>query len=403
MSKLLAAIRSQTADLPAVFWWLWGAMLVSALATFVFPFLAFFLTARGFTPLQTGLAVSLLGAGGAAASPVAGWLADHVGRRPTLLGGLLLSASVAVALGLLSSLWMICAAVLLFGFASHLPQPPIAATIADVIAPQHRTRAFSLLYWANNVGIGASLLVGGVVAEKSWLALFLADAATTLLCAALIWRRVPETRPVQPPAHEARSDSGWRAILADRAFLTLLLLATSFSVVLMQFLAGAPIDMARHGLSAQSFGLVFIVNTALIAALAPFAGKVTERFPHTRVLAVASLLLGAGYGAYALCAHPWQYALATAVLSLGEIAYIPVMAALVAQLAPEQMRGRYQGAYVLTWGIAHFLAPVLGSAVLDRFGSAALWSACLAMGVAACAGFLAFGRAHPPHVSPAGS
>src|SRR5207237_6121617 len=139
----------------------------------------------------------------------------------------------------------IVAVVFVFGIASHLAQPAIGALITDVLPEADRARGFGLVYWANNVGIGVSLLVGGAVADKSWMLLFLADAATTLIFAVLVWRRVPETRP--PEAARAGEAAGsYAALIADRPFVAFLLLHFVFCVVLMQFLAAAPIDMRRH-------------------------------------------------------------------------------------------------------------------------------------------------------------
>lgn len=55
--------------------------------------------------------------------------------------------------------------------------------------------------------------------------------------------------------------------------------------------------------------------------------------------------------------------------------------------------GRNQGAFGLSFGAALFLAPVLGSLVMQRFGSAALWTASLALGLAVAAGQLVLSRA----------
>ena len=85
MPRLRAALAAHLGGLPSTFWWLWGGVLVSALATFVFPFLALFLTARGFTPARAGLVASLFGAGMLVSGPIAGALADRLGRRPTML------------------------------------------------------------------------------------------------------------------------------------------------------------------------------------------------------------------------------------------------------------------------------------------------------------------------------
>jgi hypothetical protein len=57
----------------------------------------------------------------------------------------------------------------------------------------------------------------------------------------------------------------------------------------------------------------------LIVALQPLASRLTLRFDRGHVLGAASLVIGSGYGAYAFCTTPLQYAAATASWSVGEI------------------------------------------------------------------------------------
>jgi MFS family permease len=158
-----------------VFWWLWAGALLSALATFVGPFLALFLTARGLRLAQVGLVASCLGVGALLSGPLAGSLADTIGRRRTLVG-----------------------AVLLFGAASTATRPPMRATVADVVAGPAVPRAFGWIYWGENVGASVSLLLGGLLATGGWSLPFLCDGATTLAYAAVVLLRIPETRPVAP-------------------------------------------------------------------------------------------------------------------------------------------------------------------------------------------------------------
>src|SRR6185436_20444175 len=101
----------------------------------------------------------------------------------------------------------------------------------------------------------------------------------------------------------------------------------------------AAIDMARHGLDTAQFGRVLAVNGFLIATLQPLSARRVRSFDPAHVLAVASVLVGIGYGAYALCTKPWQYAAATAVWTVGEILALPVASALVADLSPAALRG----------------------------------------------------------------
>ena len=394
MRRIRQALASHVGGLPSTFWWLWGGAFLSALATFVFPFLAVFLTARGLSPASAGLVVSLFGVGGVVAGPLAGALADRIGRRPTMLAALLGAASSAVWLAFLSTLPAIAAAVLAFGVTSQSIHAPFMATIADVVPAEHRTRAYGLAYWGNNAGVGVSLLAGGLLASRGWALPFLIDAATTLLFAAVVFKRVPETRPPGAPAPPGGGEfRGFGAVLRDRIFTAFLSLHVLFLVAFWQFQTSMPIGMTRQGFSPAAFGAVLAVNTALVALVQPWSARFLARFAPGHVLAAAAVLVGAGLGSYAFCRTALQYAAATAVWSLGEIAYMPVASALVAELAPPDLRGRYTGSYGTAFSVSSFVAAALGPATLQAFGAGALWTCCLGACVAAAAGQLLLGRA----------
>src|SRR5437764_13264694 len=118
-------LAAHVGGLPSLFWWLWSGALLSALATFVFPFLALFLTARGMSPSTTGLVASFFAGGMIVAGPFGGALADRIGRRPTLLVGLFTSAACAAVLALLTPPAAIAAAAFAFRVPSQGPSPPI--------------------------------------------------------------------------------------------------------------------------------------------------------------------------------------------------------------------------------------------------------------------------------------
>jgi len=377
--------------LPATFWWLFSGALVSALANFVFPFLTLFLTGRGFTTEQAGLLVSVFGAGTVISGPLAGAFTDRVGRRPTLLFALTATGLCVALLPLLRSTAAIVAGVGAIGLFSHAYRPAAGATIADVVPPEGRARAFGLLYWANNLGLAFSMIVGGGLAAVGFGPLFVADAATTLLFALLVWRRVPETRP--PGSTGAAQAAGYGAALGDGVLRAFLLLHLAFVMVMFQCTVTAPIDMQAHGLGPAAYGRVLAVNGVLIVLLQPWVARITARRDPSRVLALGALLLGSGFGGYALCNSAWEFALATALWTLGEVLVFPTSAALVASLAPAHLRGRYQGLYGLSFGVAMLLAPPLGSTVLQRLGPGPLWVGCLGLTVLVAAGQLGVGGA----------
>jgi MFS family permease len=386
-----ALLHDVAGDLPRTFWWLFAGMLANALATFVFPFLALFLVARGFSPSRAGLVVALYGGGSVLAGPVAGSLADRVGRRPTLLASLVAGAALTALLAAAEAPAAIACGALALGLVTNAFRPAAQAIVADVVAPERRGQEFGLLYWASNLGMALALVLGGTLASRGYSALFLADATTTAAFAAVAWWRIPETRPGAraPSGAAAERDGGYGAILSDAVFVAFAALNLAFLVGFLQFQVALPLDMQRRGLSPAAFGRVLSVNGFLIALLQPWAAPLLRRLDPSRVLAAASALVGVGYGAYALAGTAAGYAAATALWSLGEIACVPVTMALVADLSPAHLRGRYQGAIGVSWGSGMLLAPAIGGAVLERFGAPALWGGCLASSLLVAAGHLA--------------
>jgi MFS family permease len=61
---------------------------------------------------------------------------------------------------------------------------------------------------------------------------------------------------------------------------------------------------------------------------------------------------------------------------------------MVANLAPTALRGRYQGAFSMCWGIAFTLSPLAAGAALQRFGPRTLWLLCFAVASAVSVGHL---------------
>lgn len=386
--SLGAAARRYLRGMPPVFWWLWTGQVVSALATFVWPFMAVFLTGRGFSPAKVGLMTSCFGAGGLVAGPVGGWFADRFGRRPTILAGLVVAGFTTVGLALVTAPVAIAVLVFGYGLAAMSVRPATMATISDVVPESDRPRAMGLAYWGENIGVGVSLLAGGALARFGWSVPFLLDAATTLTFAALVWGKVPETRPETVAAADAAPvDSGYGPVLRDGRFVTFLVLVVVTLLVLMQFSAAATIDMSHHGFSPAVIGGILFVNTALIATVQPISAGFIGRFAPRHVLTAAALLFGVGFGSYALGTAAWHFGAGTAVWSLGEIVFTPVAGAIVASLAPEDKRGRYMGAFGLAYGAASLLAPLIGPTVLQTFGAPALWTGCLALGVAVAPAF----------------
>jgi MFS family permease len=374
--------------LPSAYWFLWAGALINRLGSFVVPFLALYLTEiRGLSPGEAGVVVSTWGLGSLGAGPVGGLLADRWGRRRTLVLSLSAGAAAMATLGFARGIPHIVAASFTLGFFGEMYRPSVQAAIGDLVPEADRTRAFGFLYWAINLGFSISPVVAGFMAKRSFTALFVGDAATTLAFAAIVRARVPETHPsasLQNTPDSARvTDAGpkrWTAPYTDRVFLAFVGVSFLTAMVFVQHLVGLPLDMSAHGIDAQRYGTLICTNGILIVLVQPSAAVWLARFPLSRVVAVGSFLVGVGFGLTGLVHTPLGYAGSIAVWSLGEIALLPVAAVMITELAPPSLRGSYQGLYQLTWGAAFSVAPSLSGAVIARFGAHALWAGCFVIG-----------------------
>jgi MFS family permease len=299
--------------LPRTFWFLFAGSLLNRLGGFVVSFLALYLTARrGYRDEAAGQVVSLWGLGAVLAGPIAGHLADRVGRRPTMLAACALGATCALALGFARAPSEIGACALGLGLFGEGYRPALQAAVADVVPPLGRNRAYGFLFWAANIGFAGAALTGGLLFKLDPLLLFIADAATTLGFGLLVFLAVPETRPA----------------------------------------------------------------------------RVADRVGRWRLLRLGALLTGAGFAMNALGSTTPLFGASIVVWTLGEIALSAPVLAVIADRAPADLRGTYQGVFQLAFGGASLLAPLVGSLALARLGRAALWGGCLGLCAVAATAYL---------------
>ncbi|MFJ5686257.1 MDR family MFS transporter [Streptomyces sp. NPDC093099] len=408
---LRRAVRESVSGLPREFWWLWTSTLVNRLGAFVATFMALYLTLdRGYSASYAGLVASLHGLGGVISSLVAGVMTDRFGRRPTLLIAQSSTAASVALLGFMREPAAIAAVAFLVGMASNASRPAVQAMMADIVKPEDRVRAFSLNYWAINLGFAISSAGAGFVAQYSYLAGFLGEAAMTLACAVLVFLKLPESRPERGPAGApARATAGKNGgagagtgtgtgsapgasigmgtVLRDGRFMSVVSLSFVVALIFQQGFVGLPVAMGADGFTSADYGFAIAVNGVLIVVMQiPVTRFIQHRDPR-RLLIVSSVLAGYGFGLTAFAGSIAVYALTVCVWSLAEIVNAPTQTGLVVRLSPVHGRGRYQGMYTMSWSVAALVAPLMSGLVIDRFGAAWLWGACAVLGTVAGAGY----------------
>ena len=395
MAQPRPTLREGIRSLPAPVWILSAGTFVNRFGSFVAVFLVLYLRDRGYSIAEAGLVVSFYGVGNVIAAGVGGWTADRFGRRNALALSMFSSAATLLLLSQATSLPLIIVLTTLAGLTGEMYRPAAAALLTDLTPAGERIPAFALNRLAINLGFAAGPAVAGLLAERSFFLLFLGDALTSAAFGVIALTTLPEG--VRVRRGEERRGEAVRTMLRDRAFLFFLVSSVLGAFVYFQSQTTFPLHVRASGLSDADYGLLISLNGLAIVLFELPLVAITQRFPYRPVLTLGSLLVGLGFALNAVANDLPELALTVLIWTLGEIIYAPVASAYVADIAPEHLRGRYQGAWGLTWGLAYVFAPALGAAIF-AWSSDALWLICGLLGVAAALLLLAV---RPPRVQPA--
>ncbi len=304
-----------------------------------------------------------------------------------------LSTAVSVAvLGFMTHPVAIAAVAFVVGMASNASRPAVQAMMADIVRPEDRVRAFAINYWAINLGFAFSSM-GAVfiaIAEYSYQAGFVGEAVMTLICAVLVFVKLPESRPERAKdASGAVVDPkvGLGMVLRDGRFMSVVGLSFLIALIFQQGYVALPVAMGADGFSSSDFGVAIAVNGILIVALQIPVTRYIEHGDPQRLLILSALLAGYGFGLTAFAGSIGVYALTVCVWALAEIVNSPTQMGLVVLLSPTHGRGRYQGMYTMSWSVAALAAPLIAGQVIDWYGAGWLWGGCAVVGSAAALGY----------------
>jgi MFS family permease len=329
---------------------------------------------RGFSITFATLLLGISAIVGLCVSPLWGTLIDRVG--PGIVGPL---AFLLSALGLV--LWtgvhtkveaiIVSLIITVFEGAGWGPGMVMMTRLVD---EQHRQRAYGVNFMMVNIGIGVGLLVSASIASlqhpASFTVLYLFDAAVTLAAGAIFITLIPHGKPVHQELKEGEVKEGWGTVLRDRR----LFLYTGASLVLIlggygSVDAGLSLFVVNNlHLSIHVIGIAFFFNTLLIVFGQMWVLNKMEGKSRTKAMALVGLLwfifwavlggslaLPAAIAIVALCATQVLFA-------IGETILQPAGSALVNEIAPEHLRGRYNAAAGTAWGISGTLAPAITAA-----------------------------------------
>jgi MFS family permease len=344
---------------------------------FTQPFLFIYLhSVRHISSPLTGLVLSTLGVVGLALSPLVGSAVDRFGARPVQLVALVVSAAGSALITQIHSVPAAFLAIAVSGAGNSATWVSMNAMLAGVTDGDQRQRAFALQFTLLNLGFGLGGIGGGLIARTSDVAsfqtLYWIDAASFVVAALVVLTLRGVGRPVPHPIETSTGPGGWRQVLADRPMrLFCVIMFLLFAVGYAQIDSGFPAfaDGFAH-VSTRVIGLAFAANTVLIVlgqmlVLARLKGHRRTRavMGFAALIAVSWTMIGLSSVVPKSVAAALVIA-AMAVFATGETLWSPTGNALVNELAPAHLRGRYNALGSLMTQLATIAGPLYAGAML---------------------------------------
>ena len=351
---------------------------------------------RHFTPQFATLLLATSAVASLATGPLWGTLVDRLGPLRVALFGYATSAGALTFWAFVTtrtSAIVVAVALFVFGGAGWGPNATLLSRLAG---HEFRQRAFGLNFMLLNLGIGFGSLVSASIVNLhhpvTFSVLYLLDASTAIPAGVLFFTLRAYGGPVREHLDDpVRRAQGWRTVLKDRRLVQYVIAA----IVLL--IGGYGSQEAGYSLfvvnnlhlSVHALGVIFFLNTTTIVLAQRWTLNRIAGRSRTRVLAAVGLLWFIFWVTLAIAlAMPLVLAfislgVSMIIFAIAETMLQPVGAALVNEIAPEHLRGRYNAAAGIAWGLSGSLAPLV-TAVYFGHGLGNWWP--LSVGMIALVG-----------------
>ncbi|WP_215190056.1 MFS transporter [Exiguobacterium sp. s6] len=341
--------------------------------------------------MATGPIMALIG------SVVGGRLADLYGRKPIMMAAILGDALALVGFAFAETFWPLLLLNAMLGLTNSLFHPAASAMVADVTEPEQMNEAFGLLRMGHNIGAAFGPLLGSAVLFIDRQYIFYSAALVFVLYALVLGRFIRESLPETTDVDTPSNRDVLRVFYNDKVFLVFIFAGVFISMGFSLIESMLPLFLRESMPSftdrENPFAYMLALNGIMVVLFQfPIASKLGRK-PFGNVMLAGATIFGVGMILIAVMPR-LLYSLGTPYLvlvsvllavyafyTLGEMIMSPVQQTFIALIAPENMRGAYNGAASIQWLIGGVTAPIMASLFFDqRAGHIAL----ILVGTASC-------------------
>ena len=344
----------------------------------------FFVNQLGLPTTAVGLALGSASISGIFGRILGGYAVDSLfwRRRRTLLLSAAISAIGSFVLAASFDFVTLVLGNLIGGMGAGLYWPATEAVVADITRAEHQREAFALNRLADNIGLGAGIVLGGflVAATRSYRALFIIDAISFVIFFLVVCIAIQETyRPQTNTGEQRPIFDSWVTALRDRrlqVFISINIILTTYisqlhSTIPIYFKNYIPLQDGVIGFSETTISALFTAHLAFAIIFQLPVVKILNKLSHPQALMISSIFWAIGFvliwsAGVSQSGNVYWAGMGLAAFALAIVSYTPSAAALITNIAPLSQRGVYFSLNSLCWAVGYFIGPPLGGWVLDR-------------------------------------
>ena len=325
---------------------------------------------RGFTTAFGGFVLSLMAILSILLSPPTGWLIDRVGPKKVIMFGLSTETVAAILWSVVNTEREAIAVAALSSLGAVMIWPPQTVLITRLTTPETNQRAFAFNFMMVNLGVGVGGILAALIIQEgdvgSFELLYRIDALTFLAYLIAIFSLKGNfTAPTSDTFQE--EEGSYRDVVRDRRFMRIFfggLIYLIFGYASLQ--GGLAIYLTQSlDLSPKWIGIIYGANTLAIFLLQGRVLAVIEKRSKIASLRTVGWIWAASWVVIAMTSLFSGFtagiilAISQVIFAFGEMIWSPTAPALTNEIAPEQIRGRYNAMMGLQWNFAGVVGPLI--------------------------------------------
>ena len=341
----------------------------------VLPLLPFYAEKLGADPVDVGALISIFAAAQLASAPLWGRLSDRYGRRPMILGGLMISAVSYLLFESATTVWLLFLSRFVQGMGAGTVGV-VQAYLSDSVPSEDRAKALGWLTAATSAGVMLGPAIGSLSAAYGLIGPGYLAAILCGLNFLFAWRWLPESATRTKGERRKTPKGATRVVMLE----VLKHPTTGVGALIWIYALGMMAFMAmngvlalylerRFGINEETIGWFFVYVGGISLVMRTLVlGPMVGRFGEVGVLRVGALSMALSLATLPFCRNLAELAIAVLLMPVGTALLFPTTTSLVSRRASEDQTGLVLGVQQSFGGVARMIGPLWAGAVFQQVG-----------------------------------